>query len=512
MSISVIYALFCVVVLPPWIVQQHLGGRSIPFILATCGYVLYSLVAGVNIPVDNITLIVGCIAAWLTASLVWSDTKRSTFELFNLLACLVLFMAARTIPLMITAFAVFSMGTVFAALETYYVIKRRRLPAVDETISFGNGNHTGAFMLTSLFAGLWLTVNLSMWFIPFLFCILFTLIISRCKGAILGGIVAVIAILFVTGAWQISALILSSCVAYVLRLFGTIPNVKASIGGRIWIHLAAIEMIVKKPLTGWGLDSYRKELPDINAKIQKGKLYDYVGEKLNDNMNTRSHRVHNDHLEIMAEAGIPCYLLFVYLFSSIAYDPIILGLFIAFIIHALFFFPFREVHTAVPFWVIMGSVAGGKIGVVTMPLLVKSLIACFVVVVVIQTLHKFLGQWYSEKAKRTTGITEKEKLECIDIALLHDPHNGGYLSDAAFYYSKVDQVKAFSFAQRAFVGYDGKRVKHGICDLFARCLIGAGIIKVCHWAEDQSLWLQPDFAPAQTIKKYLFMEEAKRKP
>jgi O-antigen ligase len=508
MIAACLYVLFCAAVIPCWIVQQHLGGRSIPFILSTCGYILYLLIAGINIPMDTITLIAGCIAVWLFMSLTWTDTAQSKFEIYNLLSCLVLFIAARTIPLVITALIVFSVGVSFAAVEITRIIKTRKFPAVDALVSFGNGNHTGAFMLVSLFVGVWLTNNLSLWFIPFVLLVAFVLIISRCKGAIIGYIVAGIATLYLVGLWQISSLILLVVVAYVLRRFGTIPNARTSIGGRIWLYFASIEMIIKKPLTGWGLNSYRKELPDIDAKISKSKLYEVIGKKINADMNTCSHRVHNDHLEIMAEIGIPGYALYVYLFSSITYDPIIFGLLIAFLIHACFFFPFREVHTAAPFWVIMGSMAGGTISTIAIPLFVKILIACMLIAVIYQTLHKFLGQWYSEMARNRKGITEKQKLEYIEIAVAHDPYNGGYLSDAAFYYSKVDTIQAFLYASRCLFHYDGKRVKHGIWDLYARTLIAVNKIELCKFAEDCALWLKPDFPAAHTIKKFLFMQEA----
>jgi O-antigen ligase len=456
---------------------------------------------------DNITLITGCIAVWLTVSLTWTDTKQSVFELFNLLSCLILFTAARTIPLVITASAIFAIATSFAAVEVSRIVIKRKLPAVDQTVSFGNGNHTGAFMLIGLFTGLWLTINLSAWFIPFVLLIVSVLIISKCKGAILGCIAGSIIMFLMLEFWQAAALISLMLVAVILKRFSSIPNARTSIGGRIWLHLAALEMIVKKPFTGWGLNSYRKELPDIIAEITKSKLHKYVGERLNSGMNTRSHRVHNDHLEIMAEIGLPGYVLFVYLFSSITYDPIIFGLLIAFLIHGLFFFPFREVHTAVPFWVIMGSMAGGTVGIVLIPLLVKILIACIIIAVIIQTLHKFLSQWYSELAKNK-HITEQQKLEYIDIAVFHDPHDTGYLSDAAFFYSKVDPVKSFFYAARCLIHYDGSRMKQGIYDLFARTLIGATELKVCNYIEDKALWLEPDFQPAKTIKSYLEAKNA----
>jgi O-antigen ligase len=502
MTVETAYVVFCAAGLPFWVIQQPLGGRSIPFVLASCAYVIYLIFSGVNIPMDNITLITGCIAAWLTASLVWTDTKQSIFELFNMLSYFLLFTAARKVPIGITALTVFATGVAFASVQMYRTAKHN-LPE-DTFFCLGNGNHTAAFMLISLFAGAWLTINLSIWILPFVLLIASALFLTRCKGAILGVIVGAIITLCVAGMWQAAALICLAVMAFGLRRYTSIPNLKRSTCGRIFLYLGAVEMIIKRPVTGWGLNMYRKELPDINAKIIRSPIYRKISEKANIDLPNRSHRVHNDHLELMAELGIPGYVLFVYLFLHITYDPIALGLLAAFAICACFFFPLREVHTAAPFWAVMGSVAGGTISAVHLPWLVIVIIACIIFAVIIQTLRVFLGQWYSEMARTKPNITEKEKLEFIDTALLHVPYNTGYLSDAAYYYSKVDPVKAFFYAARGLLHYDGGRVKQGIYDMFARTLIGATESKVCHAVEDKALYLDPEFAPATVIKNYLF--------
>ena len=509
MSAETAYVVFCTAGLPFWVIQQPLGGRSIPFVLASCAYVIYLVFSGVHIPMDGITLITGCIAVWLVASLVWTDTKQSIFELFNMLSYLLLFTAARKVPIEITALSIFATGVAFASVQMYRTAKHN-LPE-DTFFCLGNGNHTAAFMLIGLFAGAWLTIDLSIWLLPFVILITAALVLTRCKGVILGAIIGAIVTLCMAGIWQAAALICLAAVAFALRRYISIPNLKRSTCGRIFLYLGAIEMIIKRPFTGWGLNSYRKELPDINAKIIRSPIYRRVAEKVNIEFPNRSHRVHNDHLELMAELGVPGYFLFVYLFLSIHYDPVMLGLLTAFAICACFFFPLREVHTAAPFWAVMGSVAGGTVSVIPLPWLVIAIISCIVFAVIIQTLRVFLGQWYSEMAKTKPGITQKEKLEFIDTALLHCPYNTGYLSDASYYYSKVDPVKAFFYAARGLMHYDGGRVKQGIYDMFARTLIAATESRICHTVEDKALYLDPEFIPAKVIKNYLSSKEAGKK-
>jgi O-antigen ligase len=527
MVVNMIYPLLCVVALPFWIAQQHLGGRSILFILATSVYALYFLVAGVKIPVDNLTLIVGYIAAWSIFSLVWTTTRNSAFELLNILSYLILFMAARAVPLEITVLAVFSVGAIFSTIEISRIVKNRKLPPVDGTFVIGNGNHTGTLMLINIFTGLYLMVYMSYWFIPFILSAVFILFASRCKGAWIAFIVGTVT-LFIKEYCELWPLLV--CILYILAgilivyfLFYSVNNmiynrhsrffnlIKTSLGGRVWLHLAALEMIIKKPVTGWGFNSYQVELPEIIKIIKSTALYTRIKDKFEANMNTRSHRAHNDHLEIMAEIGIIGYFLFAYLFSNIDYNPFIFCLLVAFLIHACFFFPFREVHTAAPFWAIMGSMAGGTVSIIAIPLLAKALIAFAVVAVIIQTLHKFLGQWFSEMAKNKPGITNEKRREYTDIAIIHDPHNGGYLSDGAYMWSKVDPVKAFFYVARGLFLYDGCRVKYGIYDLFARCLIAAGLSNVCHTVENEALKLNPEFEPAKVINEYLYNKASCKK-
>jgi hypothetical protein len=265
-------------------------------------------------------------------------------------------------------------------------------------------------------------------------------------------------------------------------------------------------MIAGKPLTGWGLGAYKKELPRVSAEINETRTFraaSTLARNKGIEMNRRSARVHNDHLEIMAEVGIPGYLLYLYLFANLSIDPLVLGLIVAFATSAFFFFPFREVHLAAPFWALMGSASPAAFTPVFLPLPLKLTVLAILVIIAAKALHFFLGQWYSERAKYDPGLTAQQRLALIDEALLHEPRSGHYLSDAAFAWAKVNPVKAFNYACRALVDYDGNRELHGVHDLFARDLIAAGESNVCAWAENRALWLSPGFEPALVIKNYL---------
>lgn len=499
MTVASIYLLLCVAGLPFWVAQQHLGGRSIPFVLMSCAYAAYAVISGAGIPMDNITLIVGCLAAWLCTSLIWSNTHKSAFELINWMSYLVLFCAARTVPMAFIALCVFFVCVMFAMVQMYSIgVKGQWHPEI-AYYAFNNGNHTGAFMLGGLFAGLWLAFNLSLWLLPFVALVAAALITSKCKGAILAALAGTVGMTYASGHWWIGTGLSVVIFIVAFLVYCKWPHhVEKSFCGRIALYRAAVELIRQKPIAGWGLNSYAKELPETDTITLSAT-----------DENKRSHRVHNDHLEIIVEIGVIGYVLIVALFSSISYDPGTFGLLMAFAVCACFFFPLREVHTAAPFWAVMGASAGGTLIPVCLPPTVIILVCAIIIAVVLQTLKIFRGQWYSEMAKNKKGITHAEKLALYDIALENDPDNGGYLSDAAYLNFETDPVKAFHLMERAVVNYDGERRKHQIYDLYTRCLIKAGESRVCHWAEDRALRLEKEYDPAITVKNYLYLKERK---
>ncbi|MHB8109768.1 MAG: O-antigen ligase family protein [Syntrophorhabdaceae bacterium] len=500
MTIASIYVLLCAVGLPFWMLQQHLGGRSIPFVLASCGYVAYAVIFDAGLPLDNITLIAGCIAAWLCVSITWTDTRKSIFELFNLVSYLILFTAARQVPIILIALSFFAIGLIFAASQIYRICFQGKTGwrMRFAYLAFGNENHTGNFMLINLFVGLWLAVNLSPWLLILLPLILAALITAKCKAAYLGAFCGLCAVACHMGSWPaIIALAVVAVMAFII-IFAKYPHfIHASYETRIDLWRAGIELIKRRPFTGFGLNSYARELPETKTIIaskahQSGK---------------RSHRAHNDHIEIVAEVGILGYLLFAYLFSSLTYNPIFFGLMIGFVIHSLFFFPFREVHTAAPFWALMGTMAAGGTAPVFSPVIVKIVALAILSAVAWKTLRIFLGQWYSEIAKHTPDMSTARKIRYVDEALKHDPDDTGYLTDAAVHYFKVDPIKALRLSMQAAVNYDGVRMKHMVYDLFARCLINAKESKVCHWLEDEALRMEKDYDPSITIKNYLYTRD-----
>lgn len=508
-TITIVYIALCAAGLPWWVAQQHLGGRSIPLVLFSCVYAGCAVICGFSLPLDAVTIASALFAVWLAASLTWSDTHKSAFELLNWLAYLMLFTAARTVNPAILALTTFPTAAIFAAIMVYRIIFRPSMHDMDKMFSFGNGNHNGAYMMIQLFVGLWLTFHLSYAFAPFVLLIAAALAMTKCKAAYAGCIAALITIACMAGLWGAVLVIAAPLITYTwlhnpFEKYSTL--IKTSLYSRIFLSLDAARLILMRPVTGWGLNSYSKQLPEIDAYVMDSSFARQITDTLAMPVrNNRSHRAHNDHLEIMVELGIPGYAILVYLVSRLSFaDPILLGLAVAVAVNALMFFPAREVHTAAPFWVMLAAAGtGASLTPLMLPVPAVILVCCICLAAMLKTIHIFLGQWFSEMAKHKPGIDEAQKLLFIERAIKHDPENGGYLNDAAFYYAKVNPVRAFRLAAKSLFNYDGTRVLHGTYDMFARTLNGAGQDTLMHWAEDNALRLEPGFPPAKTIKDYL---------
>jgi O-antigen ligase len=519
MTISVAYVVLCAAGLPFWTVQQHLGGKSVPLIILSCIYIILSLFTGITIPMDSLTLTVGCLALWLSASLSWTNTQQSVFELFTMLSYFVLFLAARTVPMPITALAVFCGGMVFAALMVYRFIFQPHMQYFSKLAILGNSNHIGSVAMITLFTGIWLAINISPWFIPFIAVAALCLVMTKCRGAITSSAAALAAVLYMSGgpgslqrlaAYSLAALciIAAAAILYRLRQSKRWPEFARNIYTRIILYYAAAMMVVNRPITGWGFNAYRKMHPEVDKKIIKTRFGKYVMKRIHnhDGVNM-SHRVHNDHLEFMAEAGITGYVLFAWLFAGIPYEPATLGLFVAVAIHALVFFPFREVHTAAPFWAMMGSAAPAVSAPFTLPLVASIALTALTIPVMLKAFNVFMGQNFYMMAVHTHDDEIPLKQKCVKTALYYDPLNGLYMADACLWHAKTDPVRAWYYADLCLNHYDGERVKAGICDQYARALLGAGEVKICHWAEDMALDLVHDFYAARVIKNYLRSRE-----
>lgn len=140
---------------------------------------------------------------------------------------------------------------------------------------------------------------------------------------------------------------------------------------RIRYWQAAWHLIKKKPLQGWGLRTYRREVyqaqGDLNMK-DKGK---FLGPAY---QTPQPREVHNDFIENFVEGGLPYGLLFLTILGIVVYhaysygvgaspvqfimvSAVMAGL-VAFLVDVFFFFPLRLASSGLLFWVALAMIEG----------------------------------------------------------------------------------------------------------------------------------------------------------
>jgi len=506
------YIFLLAAVIPFFSWQQREEGRNLVSMLITGVFLIMWLATGILPFVwDTTTIYVLCFGLWMIASIFWSHSRQSSQDLFFMLCGLIVFLSARRIPFEILLPILFVPGVIFAGASLIFYKSdkpKRKYPV------FGNSNHVGAFLLIPLFAGTWLTFNTSWFIAPLVIMIAVAIGLSRCRGAQLGAIVGLMYVACVQVPYMLAFIPVTLIGGYLIcRSKG--KTFYDSTSGRISLFLAALLLIKKAPLSGHGLRTFRREYPAIIPELLNSKLLKHFYARGTTIENVKSHRIHNDHFEIILELGIIGYILFLSMFTSLLWTENILlsGAIIAFAVHGLFFFPLREAHTAFPFWALAGGLAGTSS--VVMP--VNPILAVVLILIVGRIMWwvgvKTLGLSYYDRAVKIAVLPNAEdevgkkallhKQTWLNLAIKCDPYNNLYLTEGYYYNVFNNPEAAFQFASRCMENYDGGKVRWGVCDQYARALLRLGGLGVAKMAVKYALHINPDFQQSQELMKQL---------
>jgi len=502
------YVFLLAAVIPFFSWQQREEGRNLVAMMITGAFLMMWLATG-TVPIvwDMTTIYVLCFALWMIASIFWSHSRQSSQDLFFMLCGLVVFLSARTIPFEVLLPILFVPGVVFSAATLIY---HKSDKPKRKWFIFGNPNHIGAFLLIPLFAGMWLTFNMSWFLLPLVVLIATAIGLSRCRGAQIGVIVGLLYVACIEQPYMLSTIPMMLIFVYlVARSRG--KSFYESTSGRISLIVAALYLIVKAPLSGYGLRTFRREYPSIIPKLLNSKLLKHFYARGTTVTASTSHRIHNDHLEIIFELGIIGYILLVSIFSSLLWTENILlsGALIAFAVHGFFFFPLREAHTAFPFWALAGGLAGTTLPLVTITPVIAIVLALIVGRIMYWVFIKLLALSYYDKSVKIAVLPNAEteidkkalshKQTYINLAIQCDPYNNLYLTDG-YYYNVFDKPElAFQFASRCMENYDGGKVRWGVCDQYARALLRFGGMNIAESAVKYALHICPDFQQSQEL-------------
>lgn len=487
-------------------------GRTIEFNLITGVYAIYAVLTGKIFLFDTVTTALCIVLGIMFLSLLWSDSRRSPFEAVTWACYFILFMACRLVPAAYTLIITLACASVFASFQIYFQIRPK--PAVYDDkpknhwsfmYIFGNNNHTGAYLLLHVPVGFYLTVTGHPWAAILTVIISTALVLARCYAALLGLFAALSGMLVYTYGWWMIIIIGAGvfCALPIPVITNDRMKKLASDGKiltlkhRVLLWYQAWLLIKQKPVFGWGMDMYRKMVAFIAPEARKNEtIKGYIADIGGMNQN-KSHRCHNDHLEILIELGVVGYLAFVWLFLSIPLSLLSIGIMLAIAVNGLFFFPLRETHIAAPFWAIMGACAFSASSPVIVPWAIKIGLVAALLAVLSLCQRKFLGLYYYDRAIQSPEL--QDKITNVSRALQFDPYNNRYLNEMTFR-CPVGTMANYDAAARSMWHYDGDGIMWQTWEQFAKAIVGINHLGAARCALSRALEINPEYTSAARLK------------
>jgi O-antigen ligase len=417
------------------------------------------------------------IMLWLIMSVAWSThSGNSIDDLLMILAMITVVFASQGVDKFLLMFFSFAPAAGMAGLEIYQLYYNK--PA-ERGAFFGNTNHSGIYYAINFFIGLWISYNISLLFLPFCILILWGIICTRCRAAILAVCVGMGVVLFKEVGNVATIIICSLIGVFTIVTQRPLKHMQMAFNSRGNIFIKTIKMIIEKPIWGWGLGTFRKE--------HQGRLPAMP-----------THRVHNDILEILFEVGIIGLALITWFFFTLAWnDPFISAALVAGIVSSCFFFTFRESHTAAPLMILCG-LSLPPIGMVSIPYLISGILLMGMLYIIwVCVIRKVIAlTWYANGGNYKE---KKEQMYCVEKAVGWHPSTE-YIARLAFYYNTFDRGKSYDIASRMIYNYDGRVVLWEAYDQLARAAWGIGAINLAQYFNKKGLESNPDFVRGHEFK------------
>ncbi len=235
---------------------------------------------------------------------------------------------------------VFALGIGNGVILLLQILDLRPLPLDEQFIEhhlgvtglIGNPNETGSFLVFPTLAAvvlIFVARNRARTFAIAAATMLFASLLLTQTRTALAACLAGIAALTIFLPWKKALLILGTPVLALAAILAANPAFLHSSGlirslqrgdydqvisGRLIAFASAVEMIEQRPWTGFGPGTFPAHYFD--AKIRAEKKYPSLSRS--GNASQSFGEAHNDHLELMAEGGIPAYLLFLAALAVIA--------------------------------------------------------------------------------------------------------------------------------------------------------------------------------------------------
>lgn len=513
--INLIFMVLACVLLPFYRGDGMYGwdyARSRLMVLFTGFVIAGGLVAGMPPPGGNALILLSLMVAVLLASTFISD-KRSADGIDRVLSwgsLAYLYWIASTFPIDILALIVFVPAPAVALWGIYQqIFKRDPLnKGVDlflkmrakktSCMSFiGNTNHLSAYLVPCFFAGLYLTVTESFWYLMPLVPIWLAIGLTYCRAGCISTICGLGAVVLRMnpGLWPIFVALCFA--AFLISCKRIEPTV-----GRIFYALEGFMLFKKRPVLGWGAAGFRREHFDVQAQLNNrdpsilgdSKTPPKIGFPM-------AEHSHNEYVEMAVSSGIVglgllISFLGVSFYGGLSVNPFIFGGIVAGIVHAMFFYNFTVMAGAAQF-IVLCAMASPSIGShVSVPWFAAIPLAILFIFIGLRCgLGPFLaGKRYHEASmeidheKRTAILKRAMALDYIQ--------RGSYLYQITISTLAKDVTEATIWAEKMINHWDGEKVAWNAWDLYARIMQLNGALLMARIAFKRALFYKPGFQPS----------------
>lgn len=479
LEIFMIYTALSLILIPLFRFQGAVHGYSeakeyVFICLSALAFVgmLFTGIPVISSPIDVIFLL---FVAFITFSVYWSAQPTVAIrDVPRWWAIFLLFIVCHHVPVEFLMLALFLPAPVVTAYGMYQQIMKR--DPIDHWVNdilvnrtkklrfysfLGNSNYTGSYLVASIFAGVYCTANISLWFTPVLALVIVGIALTRARGAWVGVVAGFLAVM--PDMWPYMVPLWAAMVVLSWRRWETAKQ-------RGHYLNVGWTIFKEKFLFGWGPMAFRMKLfrtqaymnqqdPSLLGTVKKpGRIETALGK-----------RMHNDHAEMFVEYGLAgvcmwCAILGLGIWQAVNSGQwYIAGGIVAMAVNGLFFYPVRVLGIGIGLWVFLGAGSSNLAhsAFLTPPLYLSIPLTVLVLFLTWEFAVKKLmaiAHFYQYHMARRMNNVEKGKRE-IAAALELDPNNGGILSESAEFYANAAPPMALQTAMRCIDLFDGEKIE-----------------------------------------------------
>lgn len=422
---------------------------------------------------------------WCLATCAWSHNPRCSYRTaWSQMSLALIFVLISSNRVNLTTVAIF--GTIglminafFATYQHWYgdpwIPAKKGVSGGQTGCGFGtlgNRNWYSAYVCGAVAFPLYLAFSQSLWWLGCFAYVLWTLKLSRCKGALLALTLGLGALVLIFSKRLRKQM-------YTLRY-------------RLRYWQAGWFLFKERPFLGHGMRQFRREVYRAHATLDKRTNGAFLDPKTYPN--PRPRETHNDFLGFAVDTGLVglSLLLGVVVFALIGGSSLALTFgIVAVLFNALVFYPLRTGGAALVFWVLLGMLATGGTALTYQASPVVSVVVFLVfgLPILITTYRYVMSHFYGNMGFKTNNGRYMER------ALRLDPNNSTCLTALLPTLMTQDAVAASDCAKRILEHFDGDTVPWAILSSYGQTRMALGSFIEAQRIFEQGLEIMPHDGP-----------------